>query len=424
MRWEKDHGLPIHRINREAKKSKVIALKPELDRWLLRGRPENGASESSTARRSPGLLAGLIAAVLTLAGGAGLLISILLRDSPPAGYKVEGRILSIIDGGGRTKWTIEIPASGDQSSIYDEADVVDGTAKLDRPKVAFLDADGNGKQETALFWNDDIPEKRGIALYDHKGVRLWLRELRYDIEYARTRWGGDFVPVQIQAADIDGDGRPEILALWRDNRECPSVFQVFSSDGEELGHYDHTGTFQVFTVFHRADGAADILLGGTNNLLGGDAVLVGLDGRDLPKGLGPPYAVPDDLRDRAADLERFVPRQAPPARQKFYVRIRHNEISRGLGTQWMWLVRISPAPDHISALLFMGRDAFLTCDFGADLALRDLRPGADFIRAFDGWRARGIVHGSQRAFLDRCRRGVSYWDGRTWTSQPTVFPQP
>lgn len=423
MRWEKEHGLPVHRINKEAKKSKVIAIKADLDRWLLRGRPANEAPENKKSRIPRGRLWGIIAAAIVVVGGL-IFVSAVRKAAPPAGYRVEGRILSIIDGEGRTKWTAEIPTTGDQSSFYAEKGAVDEKKMLERRKVVFLDADGDRKMETALFWDDDIPENRGVALYDQDGTRLWLRKIHNDVEYARTQWGNDFLPVQIKATDVDGDGRPEILALWNHRKECPGVFQVFSPEGEELGHYEHTGTFLIFAVRHRDDQAADILLGGTNNLLDGDAVLIGLDGRHLPNGLGPPYAVPEDLKDSAERLASFVPRASAHAQQAFYIRFRHNEISRGLGTQWIWPVGISPTSKRIDVELILGHNAFLNFYFGPDLALEDIRPGSDLIRAYPGWLARGFVRGSLNAFLYRCRRDVSYWDGGSWSALPPPERRP
>ena len=33
-RWEKELGLPVHRIDESSSKSKVFAYKSEIDRWL------------------------------------------------------------------------------------------------------------------------------------------------------------------------------------------------------------------------------------------------------------------------------------------------------------------------------------------------------------------------------------------------------
>jgi hypothetical protein len=33
-RWEKNFGLPIHRINKKSSRSKVFAYKSEIDQWF------------------------------------------------------------------------------------------------------------------------------------------------------------------------------------------------------------------------------------------------------------------------------------------------------------------------------------------------------------------------------------------------------
>jgi len=37
-KWNKDLGLPVYRINKRSKRSRVIAFKPEIDRWFKRNK--------------------------------------------------------------------------------------------------------------------------------------------------------------------------------------------------------------------------------------------------------------------------------------------------------------------------------------------------------------------------------------------------
>jgi hypothetical protein len=417
MRWEKEQCLPIHRINQDAKKSKVIAFTAELDQWLLRGRDGNAPRGLRTA-----LSGSLLRTPVIILAIAGIAVSAWLlthkKRVNPSDHRVVGSTVQILDGSGRFLWPIEIPARGDQKPFYDSraaaSDPDPSLPAASQPKVVFFNLDRDRGREVALFLNNDIPEKRGVAVYDDDGTPLWFREVRYDVAYARTRWSKDFVPVQLATEDINGDGRPEIIALWRHVKECPGLLQVFSSDGEEIGHYDHTGTLLRFALHRRKDGAVEILLGGTNNLLDGDAVLIGLDGRSLPHGLGPPYDVPEDLKEKAALLAPYVPRVYKPASQKYYLRIRHNEISRGMATFWMWIVGISTSSESITLTLPLAKSAILYYDFSADVVFEDIRPGSDFSRFFPECQARGIVRGSMADFLDRCRDGVSYWNGQSW----------
>jgi hypothetical protein len=423
MRWEKEQGLPIHRINHDAKKSKVFAFTAELDAWLRRGRPSNGAPHEGTPRPWLAKSWKIVAAAVVVAMGlAAILILAPKRGSGPAKFGVVGSTLQILDGAGQFLWPLEIPAMGDQKPFYDSraaaSDPDPSLPAASQPKVVFFNLDRDRSREVALFLNNDIPEKRGVAVYDDDGTPLWFREVRYDVAYARTRWSKDFVPVQLATEDINGDGRPEIIALWRHVKECPGLLQVFSSDGEEIGHYDHTGTLLRFALHRRKDGAVEILLGGTNNLLDGDAVLIGLDGRSLPHGLGPPYDVPEDLKEKAALLAPYVPRVYKPASQKYYLRIRHNEISRSMATFWMWIVGISTSSESITLTLPLAKSAILYYDFSADVVFEDIRPGSDFIRFFPEWQARGIVSVEMADFLDRCRKGVFFWNGKLWKNLP------
>jgi hypothetical protein len=79
---------------------------------------------------------------------------------------------------------------------------------------------------------------------------------------------------------------------------------------------------------------------------------------------------------------------------------------------------INATSKGIMATLQMGKGAFLYYYFSPDLILEDIQPGADYRHAFPGWQALGIVKGSLVSFLERCRRDVLYWDGKSWSNRP------
>jgi len=100
-RWEEKHGLPIHRINGEAKSS-VFAYKDELDQWLsLRINQKTGVKPAPFVKPSPKiLLVYLACAPLAIVL---LLVLLSFRRSPaqPVDFKIQNSFLIALNEKGK-----------------------------------------------------------------------------------------------------------------------------------------------------------------------------------------------------------------------------------------------------------------------------------------------------------------------------------
>jgi hypothetical protein len=115
--------------------------------------------------------------------------------------------------------TIE-PWHGDQVVVYTEPDnpqgmwdrhVIDEKLRWGHA-VAFADLDGDGGDELIIGVRDDLSkkpgERRGVRIYkalDERGTR-WARDVIED---------GGVAVEDLTVADLDGDGRPDIVAVGR-----------------------------------------------------------------------------------------------------------------------------------------------------------------------------------------------------------------
>ncbi|OFW13977.1 MAG: hypothetical protein A3F70_08645 [Acidobacteria bacterium RIFCSPLOWO2_12_FULL_67_14] len=115
VRWEQDHGLPIHRVP-GGKQARVFAYRAELDRWLAGGGVSTQTREGASAaadqdvstperigfRRRWAVVAGISATVL-LAGIAAWAVA----QPPPALLELTlvGNELRALDVSGEARWT-------------------------------------------------------------------------------------------------------------------------------------------------------------------------------------------------------------------------------------------------------------------------------------------------------------------------------
>jgi hypothetical protein len=164
--------------------------------------------------------------------------------------------------------------------------------------------------------------------------------------------------------------------------------------------------------------AAEILLGGTNNLLGGDAVLITLDCADLKSGLGPPYAIPADLQSKAKELEAFVPEAVQRAAQKRYLRFKHNQLSAVDSMKWLNVMEIHASPGGLLIQVKYSLDAFLYFRFDSNTHLLSVSMGADSERVYQDLFIRKKVSLTQEAFLKAAEKDVLAWNGKDWIPVP------
>jgi len=407
LRWEKDGGLPISRIGNDGKRSKVIAFKTDLDQWLVRKR-----NQASTTPGRKHIGAKVFLAVLPISIALVFLVPrIFSRMSNPVKMELIGQTLVAVDTKNAQLWSIPIEASGDQAYFYTDPP---GGFSAKRSRFAFGDTDRDGRNEVAVFLNADNPADRAVTLYDHNGTLLWKREIRFDTIYAEDPPGNNFLPVQIQINDVLGDARPEILALWRHSRFQPGVFEIYSVDGTPLFHYEHTGVLQSFVLQFNGNGerVRGILLGGTNNLLGGDAVLIVLDPLDLRSGLGPPYAISSEFENRNADMRRNLPLNPQRASQKHYFRFPHNEVATNKVLPYMNVLEILPSKQGYSIQIQYGiADETAYFKFDSEFRLLDVQAGTDLIRSYNDLLQRGVLHKPLEQFLAERSRDVWQWNG-------------
>jgi tRNA A-37 threonylcarbamoyl transferase component Bud32 len=175
-----------------------------------------------------------------------------------AEYYDDGKIITIVDGYGRRvqTFTTSVRAMQDKERAYR------------RRTVAFADLDGDGRQDV-VFANPDNLVTEQVEL--HRRLPSGLFELdstwnlHHEWEYEGQQFGA-FAPRDVECADLDGDGVPEIILVYVSSPYYLAEVLVIRPSGEEVLRVRHPGHLtNVLTGDRDRDGRLELYVGATNN---------------------------------------------------------------------------------------------------------------------------------------------------------------
>lgn len=428
QRWEKEFGLPVHRINRFSFRSKVFAFRSELNHWLetrYKGREEAFPILTRKTHIPVYVFVLIVVFIISLSVFFTLFFHQKEENLIPSAYdaskwKLKGRSLNFYDYKDRYLWRVEIDNPLNLDDYYhDVSRDEDGNPHLwlERPRVDFADIDGDGKNEVICFVYHENPDERVLILFDNTGDKMWSRAVHFDQNYEGGKIVYDYLIQQVRFEDINQDGKKEILALWKHQKRFPGIFEIYDTSGHRLFNYWHTGTLKKF--FFYPGKSNEIYLGGTNNLLDGEAVLIVLDCRNLKSGLGPPYALPAELAGKKDELWKYIPRNYTPACQKTYIRFKKNELAPIFGIRWQSVVEVRAGKSGIFAGIIYGKDIKrkLYYSFDENLSLRYVMESAEFRRDFAGLIKEGSIEIALPEFLQECGSDVLFWTEEGWSKK-------
>lgn len=414
LRWEKLHGLPVRRLNGGAK-SRVYAFREELDVWLA-ARSTNGGGlrplavkASPDPRRFRGLFPWAAAAVVFLAAAAWLLVP---RKGPPAGFRIEGSRLVVLDARGRVLWRHETGAA----DLYDDPQyrtrLQVRRISLDPPGrqlpwISFLDLDADGSVEV-LFSLETLNETGGgiVRCFGADGRERWVFRAGRSVTFGDVTFGPDFVLKGFLTFDVEGDGRLETLVLSHALHEFPSQAAVLGADGRLRGEYWNSGQWDDADFEDMdGDGRKEVLLAGQNNEYRKGAVA--LIDADMEPGSSPQV----QARYRCPEL--------PAGGEMAYVLTPLTELdelynpgvnANTLETLGDGTVRITTFPTDIEFRL------------GRDLGLLSSTLSHNFERQYREKLAQGrLSEPFDAARIEAgLRKGILYWDGAAWSPGPVI----
>jgi hypothetical protein len=416
LRWEKQHGLPIHRIGDSQVKSHVFAYREELDEWLRRRKEGESASGPSRRgwfslrRRWPLYLALAAAAALVVLIGAGVLGQAQSGSQQPYDFRIERSVLIVANKQGRELWRYDTGLADlvDDAGYHQRfnrrrAGITEGSIL---PLLVIRDLDDDGRNEV-LIGLRTIGETTQLPVlcFDSRGRKLWTYEPGREMVFGTKRYSADYVLDAVEVIE-GGRGGKTVLIMARQKPDFPTYIAVLSPQGETLGEYWNSGRFNDYILADASGkGWPDIILVGTNNEYA-KGVLVVLDSDSVWGGS------PQTGYYRCPDLK--------PGSELYYLLLPRTEVDR-LGFSQRGVVSYveALARGRIMAITDESRIVF---EFGPRLEVDTAIVSDAYREKYRNYQAEGRIPPGPldaEALARSLAQGVVYYDGEHWTTTPT-----
>lgn len=413
-RWEKQYGLPIHRVDPESPKSRVYAFKDELDEWL-RQETSNRITNRRSVSRRPSRKWLLFLAIMALAPLAVMLFlfsSRIMGPSEPADFQIEGSTLIILNNNGKELWRFDTQLKNlvDNQSYHThfQSKETGGTENivLHLPWICIEDINRDFRREV-LFCTWTIDEHGGgdLFCFDSRGKELWKFKAGREMFCGTRPFGTHFNIRGFVLLDINGDGILEIAVISQQPPNWLTQFILLDSNGRILGEYWNSGHLSdCITEDLNGDGRKELLIAGLNNEYGKGCLIV-FDPQNIAGGSPQTKA-------------EYICRDVRPGSQKFYILFPRTDVDLELNAVESVTKIISEHPNILSLETAISGISFIL-DF--NLAVRDVTFSHGFMQKHREARRAGKVQSSldDPVYKEVLIQGILYYDGRRWTTQPT-----
>ncbi|HUU36901.1 MAG TPA: VCBS repeat-containing protein [Candidatus Desulfaltia sp.] len=411
LRWEKNFGLPIHRIDPDSEKSRVFAYKNELDEWLSQDRTSRSASHGDSRRLSRRVL--LLSFVLICIGAAAVLFFSVIRPGlgpkEPADFSIKSSTLIILNEKGKELWRfntgLENLCGEEKYRQHYQFKRLDHTSYL--PYILIRDIDDDGSQEVLFSVQTQGETKEGeIFCFDRRGRLLWSFRGGRQIKYGDKTYSGDYRINGIVPEDLDADGDFEILVISAHRPDWPCQLALLDSEGKILGEFWNAGYLNDLACADlNADGVKEIIVGGNNNEYGQGCLAV-LDAASMRGG-----SPQGNIAFQSPELE--------PGSELFYVLLSRTDVD---------LADCYPVDAVTTIVLLSNRRIQVKTDltqiyydFDFDFGSPQVILSNSFLQAHEKARLEGKVRSTlNKEYENNLIRGIRYWDGDKWTPEPTM----
>jgi hypothetical protein len=407
-RWEKKHGMPVHRAEGGETRSPVFAYKDELDTWF-----QETFKNSSHVRREAGSgrpylkwVAGVAGALLLLAAAI-FLIPWRVARRQPADFSIKGSVLIVRDEDGRELWRKDTGMEDLQPEAFYRANfqVMHRIDSDILPALIIKDIDNDGDAEV-LFAPKRITNQTGegrLYCYDRKGTELWKFHGGKELRCGGKVFSPDYRIAGFYCHDMDGDGRLETFVESLQAPDWPCQLAVLDASGKTIGEFWNAGYLRQL-AFHDpdGDGREELIVVGVNNEYKGGCLVV-FDTRRI-SGSSPQSG-------------RFACEGLEPGSELYYVTVPYADVSEAMGIVVAGFSYIDITENARIRATYVPS---LYYEFGFDLKclLIDWGHGYEYNHGemAKAGRLTSVLGDAYRANL---LAGVRYWNGSSWTSEPS-----
>ena len=417
IRWEKDAGLPVHRVS-NFPRSRVFAYKEEIDAWIKakKGSPPTLLTQhSQRPSRARDFQKTIIFQSLSLiVAGLLLLAFFLLKELKSdilGDFHIEESSLVIMNTRGKELWRYDTGLNNLAGEVqYRESFQVrrpslNGPYML-LPVLVIRDINADGFQEVLFSIQTDNELQEGeLICFDHSGKVLWRRQTGREMRFGSTYYNSNYRIKGLDTADLYNTGKQDIIIVSVNRFQSPCQLLVLSCWGETRGEFWHFGYFSDLLMKDiDADGTTEILLAGQNNEYEKACVAV-FD--------------PRWIMGRGPHEKAFQPENLAPGTEKYYILLPKSE------PDLLEFVGISSGEIDILAnnnisVKTLPSDVYF--ELNKNFEIMEIHFSHHFQREYQSSYIAGKI--KTPLDLEKCRvelrKGILYWDGERWISRPTT----
>jgi hypothetical protein len=412
LRWEKNFGLPIHRIDPDSDKSRVFAYQNELDEWLRQDRASLSSSHGRSHRLSSRSVFAISLLILAVVAGAlyFLVIRPALGPKEPVDFLIKGSTLIILNDQGSELWRYNTGLEnlcGNEvyRQHYQFKRLLNRHSSL--PYLLIGDIDGDRSREVLFSPQTQNETKEGeVFCFDRKGKLLWSFQAGRQMNFGSKTYSSDYRISGIVPDDLDGDGDHEILVISTHRPDWPCQLALLDSKGDLSGEFWNAGYINDLTcVDLNDDGVKEVIVGGNNNEYGRGCLAVFK--ATLMRGGSPQQ----NAAFQSPDLE--------PGSELYYVLLPRTDVDQ----VDCYPVDAVATVDSLSDRRILARtnlaQIYYTFDFG--FGPPQLMLSNYFLQAHEKARAEGKIQSTlSDDYENGLIRDIRYWDGYGWTSEPAM----
>jgi hypothetical protein len=406
-RWEKKHGMPVHRAEGGETRSPVFAYKDELDHWFQETFKNSNLGRGNVGRRR-GVLKWLVAelAVVVIVAGFFLVKGSLGRRQP-ADFSIKGSVLIVRDEDGRELWRWDTKMEDLQPEDFYRANfqVMHRIDSDILPALIIKDIDNDGDTEV-LFAPKRITNQTGegwLYCFDRKGRELWKFHGGKELVCGGKVYSPDYRIAGFYCHDMDGDGRLETFVESFQAPDWPCQLAVLDASGKMIGEFWNAGYLRQLAFQDLdGDGREELIVVGVNNEFRGGCLIV-FDTRRI-SGSSPQSG-------------RFACEELEPGSELYYVTVPYTDVSEAKGIVVAGFGYIDITENERIRATYLPT---LYYEFGFDLKclLIDWGHGYEYDHRemAKAGRLTSVLGDAYRANL---LAGVRYWNGSAWTIEPS-----
>jgi hypothetical protein len=306
--WEKNLGLPLHRISGHHG-YRIHAFKDEIDQFV---REKDGGALKKQKHKK--IVLAVILSICTLIITIGLVLLMPGSSTPeesdgPATFNLDKTIVQVLNANGDLLWKFNY---GNQITESDLDCIVDKENIDDDPQ----------KEVVACIFNTLDKSNHAIMLFDHDGRMIWRRNMNSKHTFDLIEIDNLFRPMPVKFARTKNNDI-RIISKWVHMDRFLSVIASHNLHGEMVDQYFHTGHVQssLKLIDLDGDGIVEIVFGGTNNLLSGEAIAAALPLEGF-SGMNPPNRIEPEFNKNASALEQYIADQYVPGNEIHYLRFK------------------------------------------------------------------------------------------------------